>query len=128
MTSELMSLTWVTALTAVLWMPYVLNLIVVRGLLDAVGYPDDPKPLSGWAAKMKAGHANAIENLVVFATLVLIANAAGVTNDVTVLACELYFWARLVHVVAYSFAVPWVRTLAFVAGFACQVALILQVL
>jgi uncharacterized MAPEG superfamily protein len=128
MTSELMSLTWVTALTAVLWMPYVLNLIVVRGLPDAVGYPDDPKPLSGWAAKMKAGHANAIENLVVFATLVLIANAAGVTNDVTVLACELYFWARLVHVVAYSFAVPWVRTLAFVAGFACQVALILQVL
>ncbi len=128
MTSELMSLTWVTALTAVLWMPYVLNLIVVRGLLDAVGYPDDPKPLSGWAAKMKAGHANAIENLVVFATLVLIANAAGVTNDVTVLACELYFWARLVHVVAYTFAVPWVRTLAFVAGFACQVALILQVL
>jgi uncharacterized MAPEG superfamily protein len=128
MTSELMSLTWVTALTAVLWMPYVLNMIIVRGLLDAVGYPQDPKPLSGWAAKMKAGHANAIENLVVFATLVLIANAAGVTNDVTVLACELYFWARLVHVVAYTFAVPWVRTLAFVAGFACQVALILQVL
>jgi uncharacterized MAPEG superfamily protein len=77
---------------------------------------------------MKAGHANAIENLVVFATLVLIANAAGVSNDVTVLACELYFWARLVHVVAYTFAVPWLRTLAFVAGFGCQVALILQVL
>ena len=128
MTSELMSLTWVTALTAVLWMPYVLNLIAVRGLLDAVGYPENPKPLSGWAAKMKAGHANAIENLVVFATLVLIANAAGVSNDITVLACEIYFWARLVHVVAYTFAVPWVRTLAFATGFACQVALILQVL
>ena len=128
MTSELMSLTWVTALTAVLWMPYILNMIAVRGLLDAVGYPENPKPLSAWAAKMKAGHANAIENLVVFATLVLIANAAGVTNDVTVLACELYFWARLVHVVAYTFAVPWLRTLAFVAGFGCQVALILQVL
>ena len=128
MTSELMSLTWVTALTAVLWMPYILNMIAVRGLLDAVGYPENPKPLSAWAAKMKAGHANAIENLVVFATLVLIAHAAGVTNDVTVLACELYFWARLVHVVAYTFAVPWLRTLAFVAGFGCQVALILQVL
>ena len=128
MTSELLSLTWVTALTAVLWMPYVLNLIVVRGLLDAVGYPDDPKPLSGWAAKMKAGHSNAIENLVVFATLVLIANAAGVSNDTTVLACQIYFWARLVHVVAYTFAVPWVRTLAFVAGFGSQIALLLQIL
>ena len=128
MTSELLSLTWVTALTAVLWMPYVLNLIVVRGLLDAVGYPDDPKPLSGWAAKMKAGHSNAIENLVVFATLVLIANAAGVSNDTTVLACQIYFWARLVHVVAYTFAVPWVRTLAFVTGFGSQIALLLQIL
>jgi len=128
MTSELMSLTWVTALTAVLWMPYILNLIVVRGLLVAVGYLEDSKPPSGWAAKMKAGHANEIENLVVFATLVLIANAAGVTSDVAVLACELYFWARLVHVVAYTFAVPWLRTLAFVAGFGCQVALVLQVL
>ncbi len=128
MTSELMSLTWVTALTAVLWMPYIINLIAVRGLIDAVGYPENPKPLSGWAAKMKAGHANAIENLVVFATLVLVANAAGVSNDITVLACQIYFWARLVHVVAYTFAVPWVRTLAFATGFGCQIALLLQVL
>ena len=128
MTSELMSLTWVTALTAVLWMPYILNLIAVRGLVDAVGYPENPKPMSGWAAKMKAGHANAIENLVVFATLVLIANAAGVSNDITVLACQIYFWARLVHAVAYTFAVPWVRTLAFATGFGCQIALLLQVL
>jgi len=123
-----MSLTWVTALTAVLWMPYILNLIAVRGLLDAVGYPDDPKPLSGWAAKMKAAHANAIENLVVFAVLVLIANAAGVSNNITVVACEVYFWARLLHVVVYTFAVPWIRTLAFATGFGCQVALLLQLL
>ena len=33
MSSELMSLTWVTALTAIMWMPYILNLIAVRGLL-----------------------------------------------------------------------------------------------
>ena len=39
LTSELTSLLWVTALTAVMWIPYVLNLIVKRGLLDAVGYP-----------------------------------------------------------------------------------------
>lgn len=87
MSRELMSLTAVTVFTAVLWMPYILNLIAVRGFRDAVGYPDDPVPLSPWAAKMKAAHANAVENLVVFATLVLIANAAGVSSDATVLAC-----------------------------------------
>jgi uncharacterized MAPEG superfamily protein len=123
-----MSLTWVTTLTAVIWMPYILNTIAVRGVIDAVGYPDDPKPLAPWAAKMKAAHANAIENLVVFAALVLIANAANVSNETTVLACQIYFWARLVHLLAYTFAIPWVRTLAFVAGFVCQAALILQLI
>jgi uncharacterized MAPEG superfamily protein len=128
MTSELMSLTAVTVVTAVLWMPYTLNMIAIRGLKDAVGYPQDPTPLSGWAAKMKAAHANAIENLAVFATLVLIANAAGVSTDATVLACNVYFWARVVHVLAYTFAVPWVRTLAFATGFGCQAVIALALL
>ena len=128
MTSELMSLIWVTALTAILWVPYTLNTISVRGLMDAVGYPADPKPLAGWAQKMKAAHANAVENLVVFAALVLIANAAGVSNETTVLACTVYLWSRVVHLLAYTFAIPWVRTLSFVAGFGCQVAIILQLI
>jgi len=126
MTSELTSLIWVTALTAILWIPYTMNTIAVRGLMDAIGYPADPKQLAGWAQKMKAAHANAVENLVVFAALVLIANAAGVSNETTVLACTVYFWSRVVHLLAYTFAIPFVRTLAFVAGFACQVAIVLQ--
>lgn len=128
MTAELISLTQVTALTAIMWMPYILNMIAVRGLVDAVGYPTEPAPLSPWASKMKAAHANAVENLVVFAALVLIADAAGVSNATTVLACQLYFWARLVHLLSYTFAIPWVRTIAFVAGFACQMAIVLQLL
>ena len=120
MSSEMMSLTAITVFTAVLWMPYVLNMIAVRGLSDAVGYPSDPEPLSPWAAKMKAAHANAVENLAVFATLVLVADAVGVSNDGTVTAANVYFWVRVVHALSYTFGVPWVRTLAFVAGFACQ--------
>jgi len=128
MTSELMSLTWVTALSAVMWMPYILNTIAVRGLIDAVGYPESPAPLANWAQRMKAAHYNSVENLVVFAVLVLIANASGISNDMTVLACEIYFWARLVHLLAYTFAIPWVRTLSFAAGWACQIVLLLQLI
>lgn len=120
MSSEMMSLTAVTAFTAVLWMPYILNMIAVRGLTDTVGYPSEPRPLSPWAAKMKAAHSNAVENLVVFAVLVLIADAAGVSNGNTVLAANVYFWARVVHAFSYTFGVPWVRTLSFVTGFGCQ--------
>ncbi len=128
MSTELTYLTWVTALTAVLWMPYILNMIAVRGLLDAVGYPENPPPMAPWAERMKAAHANAVENLVVFAALVLVADAAGVSNGMTVMVCQAYFWLRLLHVVAYTFAVPWVRTLTFVGGFACQAILVLQLL
>lgn len=128
MTSELLSLVWVTALTAVLWMPYTMNMIVVRGLMDTVGYPTDPKPLAAWAEKLKRAHYNAVENLVVFAALVLVANAAGISNETTVLACSVYFWARLAHALAYTFGIPWVRTLAFVTGFACQAAIVLQLI
>jgi len=46
MTSELMSLSWVLALQLVMWVPYILNMIAVRGLMDAVSYPDDPKPMA----------------------------------------------------------------------------------
>ncbi len=128
MTSELMSLTWVTALTAVLWVPYILNMIAVRGVTDAVGYPTNPAPLAPWAERMKAAHYNAIENLVVFAALVLIADAAGVSTATTVLASAIYFWARLVHAVAYTFAIPFVRTIAFAVAWGCQIAILLELL
>lgn len=128
MTVELQYLTWISLFTALMWIPYILNTILVRGLIDAVGFPEDPKPLAPWASRMKDAHANAIENLVVFAALVLIAHVAGISNETTVLACTIYFWARIVHFAVHTLAVPWVRTLAFVVGFGCQVTLALQVL
>ena len=128
MKPELMYLVYVTILTAVIWIPYVLDRMGVWGLSDTVGYPENPKPQSPWARRMKSAHANAVENLVVFATLVLVANAVGISNSATVFAAALYFWARLVHVVAYTFALPWVRTLAFSGGFVAQVILAWQLI
>lgn len=128
MTPELKYLTCVSLFTALLWVPYILNTIAVRGVLDAVSYPEHPKPIAPWAQRMKSAHYNAVENLVVFAALVLVAHAAGVSNEVTVMASAAYFWARVIHFAAYAFAIPWVRTLAFVAGFACQFAIAWQIL
>ena len=50
----------------------------------------------------------------------LAAQAVGISNETTVFAAKMYFWARLLHAVAYTLAWPWVRTLAFAAGFASQ--------
>ena len=43
-------------------------------------------------------------------------------------AAMLYFWARVVHALAYTLAWPWVRTLAFAAGFVAQMMVAWQIL
>ncbi len=128
MTHELTYLTLVAAFTALMWVPYILNALMVRGLVDAVSYPTNPKPLAAWATRLKAAHYNAVENLVVFAALVLTAHSAGVLNDVTLLATTGYFWARVVHAVVYALAIPWLRTLSFTAGWLCCMAIAAQLL
>lgn len=128
MTPELTKLSWVLALNALIWIPYILNQIMVRGLVDAVGYPEDPKPLSAWAERAKKAHYNAVENLVIFAAAVLALNAVGISNDTTVMACTVYFWARLVHYIVYTAGVPWLRTLSYTVAWVCNVLLILQLL
>jgi uncharacterized MAPEG superfamily protein len=128
MKTELLYLVWVTVLTGVIWIPYILDRMATWGIADTVGYPENPKPQSPWAKRLMKAHANAVENLVLFAALVLAAQAAGVSNGVTAAACTIYFWARVVHLAAYAFAVPWVRTLGFTVGFFCQAALAWELL
>jgi len=70
----------------------------------------------------------AVENLVVFATLVLVAHALGLSNSAIAMASMVYFWARVVHALAYTFAVPWIRTLSFAVGFFAQAGMAWQVL
>ena len=126
MTNELMSLTWVITLSAVMWVPYILNAIMVRGLVDAVGYPDEPAPLAPWAERMKKAHYNAVENLVMFAALVLMLHVLEISNATTVMACNIYFWSRLAHYLIYSAGIPWLRTLSFAVSWVCVLALLWQ--
>lgn len=128
MKTELLYLTYVAAFTGLLWLPYILNRLAVQGLTDAVGYPEQPKPQSPWAQRLMKAHSNAVENLVVFATLVLAAHALEVSNSAIAGAAIVYFWARVVHTVAYTFSVPWVRTLAFTVGFFAQAVIAWQIL
>jgi uncharacterized MAPEG superfamily protein len=126
MKTELQYLVYVTVFTGLLWVPYILDRIATRGLLDAVGYPENPKPQARWAQRLMKAHVNAVENLVVVAALVLAAVAAGVSSPVIASAAIVYFWARVVHALAYAFGVPWVRTLAFTVGFFAQAAIAWQ--
>lgn len=128
MKTELFYLTCVTAFTGLLWVPYILDRVLVRGLMDAVGYPEAPKPQSPWAQRLMKAHANAVENLVVFAPLVLLAHALGVTGAAIAASAAVYFWARVAHAASYTVAIPWVRTLSFTVGFLSQACIVWQLL
>jgi len=96
MTRELFWLSLTVILTGLLWIPYIINRCQVRGLSGAMGNPSRAdKPHAEWANRLMFAHDNAVENLVIFAPLVLILNAADYSTKWTVLACAVYFWARV---------------------------------
>jgi uncharacterized MAPEG superfamily protein len=128
MKTELWYLALVTAFTGLLWIPYVLDRMMVWGLADTVGYPANPKPQSGWAQRLMKAHGNAVENLVVFAALVLVAQDLGITSGAVGTAAMVYFWARVVHAAAYTAKWPWVRTLAFAVAWAACAVIAWQIL
>src|SRR4029077_5695555 len=114
--------------TGLLWVPYIIDRCMVRGLMGAMANPSrKDKAQSAWAMRLYFAHTNAVENLMIFAPLVLILDSQGHSTESTAIACAVYFWARLAHVIVYTMGVPVLRTLAFAAGFACQAALVLAI-
>jgi len=128
MSKELFWLTLTVAMTGLLWVPYILDRIMIRGPAGAMANPSSTdRPQSAWAVRMMAAHANAVENLVVFVPLVLTAQALNIHTSTTAFACALYFWCRLAHAAVYTAGIPVVRTLSFLGGWIAQVILVLAI-
>src|ERR1700751_2714583 len=103
MTRELFWLTWTVILTGVLWIPYIINRSQVRGLMGSMANPSrGDKPHAPWATRLMFAHDNAVENLVIFAPLVLILAQVDYSTKWTVLARSVYFWARVAHLIVYT--------------------------
>jgi len=127
-TQELFWLTLTAILTGILWIPYMLDRFYVRGFFGAMANPTrHDKPQSEWAQRLYFAHTNAVDNLVVFAPLVLILHVMQHSTQSTIIACATYFWARLAHAILYALGVPVLRTLAFLVGFFAQAALVLAI-
>ena len=126
---ELYWLTITTLMTGLMWIPYILNRLAEKGLLKATWDPQgDTTTRVPWADRMMRAHQNAVENLIVFAPLVLALQIAGISSAATVGACIVYFFARLAHYIVFSLGLPVVRILAFATGVAAQVTLALALL
>ncbi len=129
LSNEIYWLVLTILMTSLFWVPYIINRMGELGILNALwdryGVTHTEK---AWAQRMMDAHVNAVENLVIFAPLVLLIQIMGLNSTTIVNACIVYFFARLVHYFSFTFAVPLLRVTTFLIGFGAQVVLALTLL
>jgi len=92
---------------------------LTNGLMGLVGSRDDEVLTSGISGRFERAYYNMLETFPVFATLVLIYEVAVANGYLdrgtgTILAVQLYFWARVAYIPLYIIGVPFLRTFAWV--------------
>ena len=126
MTTELTLLIWSAVLTVVLAVIAVLGAMLQVGLPTLAGNREGMPEIGGWAGRAARAHRNMLENLVLFAILVLVAKSVNISNAMTVLGAQLFFWGRLGHAVIYLIGIPWLRTAAWALSIFGLVLIVLQ--
>lgn len=114
MTTELHLLVWSVGLTILQLLVAIIGATTQFSMPVLAGNRETPVEGKGWVGRAQRAHRNMLESLVLFATLVLVAHAAGISNSTTVLAAQLFFFGRLAYAVIYVAGIPWLRTLAWV--------------
>lgn len=129
MTTELYWLALVILMTSLMWLPYIAKLLLDVGVRPALQTAVADRPVSAaWVTRAVRAHANAVENLVLFAPLVLTAHAVGIHTQLTAGAAAVYFWARAAHYLLYLAGFGPLRTLCFAAGLGAQLAFVYAIL
>ena len=123
MSAELYWLTWTVVLTGLLWLPYIGQIILKIGPVTALAETGGVEPTQSWSVRSKKAHANAVENLAVFAPLAITVHVLDASTALSASAAAAYFGFRVAHAIVYTMGIPYLRTLLFAAGVACQGAL-----
>ena len=98
------------------------------GLPTLAGNREGLGELPAMAGRAKRAHLNMLENLPLFAALVLIAAVAGKANAMTAMGAMVFFWGRLAYAIIYLIGVPWLRTLAWFVSVVGMVLIACQLL
>jgi uncharacterized MAPEG superfamily protein len=87
-----------------------------NGLMVQAGNRDNLPEPTVLRKRMQRLTANMQENLILFAIVVLVANAAGLSNNATAMGASIFFYARVAHAIVYAFGWPAIRPLFYFAG------------
>ena len=110
MKSELSLLVWATLLTLVQAVVAVQGAMMQVGLPMLAGNREGMPEIRGCGGRAARAHRNMLENLVLFAALVLAAVIAGKTNSTTLLGAQIFLYARIAYALVYIAGIPWLRT------------------
>ena len=113
MTTELNILLYSVILTFILILIPAGRAIRENGLMAQAGPRDELPEPSVYRKRATRLKDNMLENMMLFVPTILVANAAGVSNDYTVIGAWIFLIARIIHAVLYLFAVPLMRPLAW---------------
>ena len=113
MRPELTLLVWCVILAIVQMLVAVQGAMNQVGLMTLIGNREGFPEIKGWGGRAARAHRNMLENLVLFAALVLAAVAAGKTNDMTLLGAQIFFWGRLAYAAIFLAGIHWLRTAAW---------------
>jgi uncharacterized MAPEG superfamily protein len=116
MTLELTLLLWSVILTFVLILIPAGEAIIRNGVIAQGGSRDNLPEPSVFHKRATRLSTNMLENMVLFVPLVLIANATSISNDLTILGAQLFFYARVAHAVIYLAGLPMIRPLAWLVA------------
>ena len=123
---ELKLLVWSVGLTVVQMLVAVAGATLQYGLPALAGNREDLPPRQGWAGRAARAHHNMLENLVLFAVLVVAASIVGRVNAMTALGAQLFFWGRLAYAPIYILGIPWLRTVAWTISVLGLVLILVQ--
>lgn len=126
MRPELYLLVWSVVLTFAQMLVAVFGALTQVGLPTLAGNRDGLPDFRGWAGRALRAQRNMLENLVLFAILVIVAVLANKTNSTTLLGAQLFFWARLVYAAVYIAGIPWVRTAVWTVSVIGLILILLQ--
>lgn len=114
---------------AVAWLPYILDRVMVRGLMGALAnYDPDAMPQSGWAQRAMRAHKVAVEAFAAFAPLAVMAMLMAPDDTYPGQLAMVWFYAMLAHYVVYCLGIPVIRTLLFVVAVAATLGIALRLL
>lgn len=114
---------------AMAWLPYILDRIMVRGLMGALAnYDPNATPQSAWAQRAMRAHSVSVQAFVAFAPLAIIAMVKIPEDTYPGILAMGFFFGIIAHYIIYLIGIPVLRTLSFALAAFSTIGLALRIL